>query len=206
MTGNPSGMVECEPSPADRSGILFGDMRPSRIECFGKLPLTMWCAKNDIDVKLLGVAYVPGLRSNLFSLHAVKPNCSVTLGADGAYMLGGSMTFVRRATWSYVEATVGSLMIRSLPSYWSRKKLSAWISNDLHVSLAVSRAETLRETARQLGMKVVGDLVPCAGCSGAKIGGWKFRGLPITARPNPCSACSWTCRGRGPGVLLAQNT
>ena len=40
--------------------------------------------------------------------------------------------------------------------------------NDLHVALAHSHAEILRETARQHGVEVVGELVPCAGCSEAK--------------------------------------
>ena len=131
--------------------------------------------------------------------------CTVTLDALGAHMLGESLYFVSRDTGHYVEATkvvedpIAATVL--VPG-----KMQLIDVNDLQVSLARSHGETLRETARQLGMKVVGDLVPCAGCSGAKKGGWKFRGLPITARPNPCSACSWTCRGRGPGVLLAQNT
>ena len=40
--------------------------------------------------------------------------------------------------------------------------------NDLHVALALPHAETLRETARQHGVEVVGELVTCAGCSEAK--------------------------------------
>ena len=40
--------------------------------------------------------------------------------------------------------------------------------NDLHVSLAHSHADTLRETARQTGVKVFGDLVSCSGCLATK--------------------------------------
>ena len=40
--------------------------------------------------------------------------------------------------------------------------------NDLHVSLAHSHADTLRETARQMGNEGFGELVSCAGCSEAK--------------------------------------
>ncbi|CAN0113093.1 unnamed protein product, partial [Laminaria digitata] len=64
VTGNPSDMVECVSPPGDRSSIIVGDMRPLRIECFGKLQLTMHCANGDVRVKLLDVAYVPGLRFN----------------------------------------------------------------------------------------------------------------------------------------------
>ena len=40
--------------------------------------------------------------------------------------------------------------------------------NDLYVALAHEHAETLREMARQHGEEMVGELVPCAGCSEAK--------------------------------------
>ena len=40
--------------------------------------------------------------------------------------------------------------------------------NDIHFSLAHSHADTLRGTARQMGIKVFGELVSCAGCSEAK--------------------------------------
>ena len=41
-------------------------------------------------------------------------------------------------------------------------------TDDQLVALAHPHAETLRETARQHGVEVVGELVPCAGCSEAK--------------------------------------
>ena len=53
------------------------------------------------------------------------------------------------------------LMQRSLRLCWSRGGCSRF-------SLAHSHALTLRETARQMGIKVTGDLVPCAGCSEAE--------------------------------------
>ena len=40
--------------------------------------------------------------------------------------------------------------------------------DDRHVSLAHSHADTLRETARQMGIKVDGELMSCAGCFVAK--------------------------------------
>ena len=40
--------------------------------------------------------------------------------------------------------------------------------DDLHVSLAHSHADTLRETARQMDAKVFGKLASCSGCSEAK--------------------------------------
>ena len=40
--------------------------------------------------------------------------------------------------------------------------------NDPHVALTHSHADTCRETARQMVVKVLGELVACSGCSEAK--------------------------------------
>ena len=41
----------------------------------------------DVQVKLLNVAYVPGVQLNLFSLHAAMPKCSVSLDVERVHML-----------------------------------------------------------------------------------------------------------------------
>ena len=53
VPGDPSGMVECQPPLVDRRSLLLGDMRPSRIECFGKLTLTLHCVKRDVHGELI---------------------------------------------------------------------------------------------------------------------------------------------------------
>ena len=77
--------------------------------------------------------------------------------------------------------------------------------NDLHVFLAHSQLETLHETARLMWIKVVEELTPCAGCSGVK---GRRMVVPWTTncRSTKSLECSWTCRGRGPGRLVARNT
>ena len=40
--------------------------------------------------------------------------------------------------------------------------------NDLHVSLAHSHADTVRETTHKMGVKVFGDLLSYYGCSALK--------------------------------------
>ena len=107
------------------------------------------------------------MKFNLFSLHAVMLKCTVTLDALGAHMLGESLYFVSRDTGHYVEATkvvedpIAATVL--VPG-----KMQLIDVNDLQVSLARSHGETLRETARQTGIKVVGGLVPCTRCSEAK--------------------------------------
>ena len=67
--------------------------------------MIMHCKQGNIQVKLLDVAYVPGVQFNLFSLHAVMPKCTVSLDAEGVHMLGGVLSFLRKDAGSFVEAT-----------------------------------------------------------------------------------------------------
>ncbi|CAM9723590.1 unnamed protein product, partial [Laminaria digitata] len=82
-------------------------------------------------------------------------------------MLEGSLSFVRRDTGSYVEDTrvINDPIAAAVLAPGKMRRMDI---NDLHVSLAHSHTETLRETARQFGIKLVGEWVPCAGCSEAK--------------------------------------
>ena len=103
VTGNPVGMVECKPPPPDRSTLVVSDMRSLRVQCFGKLPMITHSKHDDVQVKLLDLAYVPGVQFNLFSLHAFMPKCSVSLDAEGVHILDGVLSFLRRDAGSYVE-------------------------------------------------------------------------------------------------------
>ena len=142
-------------------------MRSLKVAYFGKIPMVMHSPQGDVQVKLLDVAYAPGVRFNLFSLHAVMPKHSVTLNADGAHMLDGDLSFMRRDVGSYVEATriVETPIVAAVLAPGKMRTIDI---NDLHVSLTHSHADTLHEMARQMGIKVFGELVSCAGCSEAK--------------------------------------
>lgn len=105
VTGNPLGMVECTPRPPGKSSLLVvGDMRSVKVECFRKIPMVRHSLQRDVDVMLLDVAFVPGVRFNLFSLHAVVPKCPVTLDAKGAHMLNRRLSFTLSDAGSYVES------------------------------------------------------------------------------------------------------
>ena len=111
VTGNPSGLVECAPPSLDRWSLVVGDMRSLKIQCFGSSLMVMHSQQGNVQVKLLNVAYVPGVRFNLFSLHAVTPKCPVTLDADGAHMLDGDLPFMRRDAGSYVAVSYTHLTL-----------------------------------------------------------------------------------------------
>ena len=66
VIGNPVGMADCSPPPSGRSTLAVGDMRSPRVHCFGQIPMIMHCKQSDVQVKLLDVAYVPGVQYNLF--------------------------------------------------------------------------------------------------------------------------------------------
>ena len=142
----------------------------------------MHCQGGDTHVRLTNVAYVPGVQFNLFSLHAVMSKCRVTmdtmLGKCRVHMLGGSVLFVRRGAGSYCSATriTGPPMANVVLIPGKQQRIDI---NDLHVALAHPHAETLRETARQHGVEVVGELVHCAGCSEAK-----GRSMPVPRSTN----------------------
>ena len=118
-------------------------------------------------VAILDVVDVPGVQFNLLSLHAFMSKDSVSLDAEGVYMWDGGLSFLRRDAGSNVEATRGvETLIAAAVLVPGKMKIIE--NNDLHVSLAHSHSGTLRETARQMGTKVFGELVPRAGCSEAE--------------------------------------
>ena len=133
---------------------MIGDMTMMGVECFGKLSLLMHCQGGDTHVRLTNVAYVPGVQFNLFSLHAVMSNCRVTIDTTGGYMLGGGVSFVRREAGSYSSATriTDPPMANAVLVPGKQQRIDI---NDLHVVLALSHAETLRETARQRNVEVL---------------------------------------------------
>ena len=96
-----------------------------RVLFVGTLNLKLHCA-TDEGAQLPGVFVVDGLTINLLSLHAVQAKHAVTLDSTWVHLLGGKITFLRRATRSFVRAT------RLPPSY--PVKLAAAASVHVHPS------------------------------------------------------------------------
>ena len=71
----------------------------------------------DVRVRILDVAYVPCVRFNLFSLHAVMLICPVTLDSHGAHLLDGQLSFIRKDVISDVDAT-RTVETPMLPLVW----------------------------------------------------------------------------------------
>ena len=110
-------------------------------------------------------------------------------------MLNGDLSFMRRDAGSYVEATriVKTPFAAAVLAPGKMRKIDI---NDLHVSLAHSHADTLRETARHMGIMVLESWFSVPGVLRRRGRGWRCRGRPSAAPPSLWSDLSWICQGR----------
>ena len=121
----------------------MGDMRSLQVLCFGKIPMILHCKQGVVQVKLLNVAYVPGVQFNLFSLHVVVMKFSVSLDAEGVHMLDRVRSLLRGDAGSFVEATrvVEASIATAVLAPGRMRRIDI---NDLHVSLPHFYADTFR--------------------------------------------------------------
>ena len=109
--------------------------------------------------------------------------------SEGAHVLGSRILFTKHANGNYVQATkVGhdgspavylnpGMPATTVPSATVPPAMAAAVLrpggttsadiNDLHVSLGRAHEGNLRETAKQMGIRVTGTLVPCSECAAA---------------------------------------
>ena len=110
--------------------------------------------------------------------------------SKGAHILGRRILFTKHANGNHVQATKvahdGSPTVclnpgmpaTTVPSATVPPAMAATVLrpgattsaniNDLHVSLGHAHEGNLRETAKQMGIRVTGTLVPCSECAAAK--------------------------------------
>ena len=110
--------------------------------------------------------------------------------SEGAHILGSRIIFTKHANGNYVQATKvahdGSPAVCLNPGMPATTVSSATVPpamaaavlrlgattstdiNDLHVSLGHAHEDNLRETAKQMGIRVTGTLVPSSECAAAK--------------------------------------
>ena len=110
--------------------------------------------------------------------------------SEGAHILGSIILLTKHANGDYVQATKvahdGSPAVCVNPGMPATTVPSATVPpamavavlrpgattsadiNDLHVSLGHTHEENLRKTAKQMGIRVTGTLVPCSECAAAK--------------------------------------
>ena len=139
---------------------------------------------------LKNVAVVPGIGFDLISFNSIQETHPVLLDKEGAYILGSRILFTKHANGNYVQATKVThhgtpavclnpgMPATTVPSDTVPPTIAAAVLrpgattsadiNYLHASLGHAHEGNLRETAKQMGIRLTGTLVPCSECAMAK--------------------------------------
>lgn len=148
-----------------------------QVSCFGHLDINFHSdlggVEQDRIVMLEGVVVTPGLMFNLISFGQLQRKQSIMLDETGAWLLGHQVHFSFLGNGNYIQGTrVPPHEPESPPAMAATiirpGKQKCMNINDLHHSLAHLNAATLRETAKQVGIKVTSLLEFCDFCSEAK--------------------------------------
>ena len=180
---------------AEEAYLIIANGKRLPVACYGDLDLVLHCERygkpwSNVRVTLKNVAVIPGIWFNLISFTQIQEAHPVLLDKEGAHVLGSRILFTKHANGNYVQATPvahdGSPAIclspempaTTVPSATAPPAMAAAVLrpgattstdiNDLHVSLGHAHEGNLRETAKQMGIRVTGTLVPCSECAAAK--------------------------------------
>ena len=97
-------MYNTRPPPPGRETITIGGRRRVKVEYIGNMDV-IFHGKSDQRITLIGVAYVPDLGFNLYSLHAVQRTHLIISDASGTHFIEANLTFPRCGSGSYLRAT-----------------------------------------------------------------------------------------------------
>ena len=180
---------------AEEAYLIIGDGERLPVACYWDLDLVSYCKRygkpwSNVRVTLKNVALVPGIWFDLISFNQIQEAHPVLLDKEGAHILGSKIIFTKHANGNYVQATKvahdGSPAVclnpgmpaTTVPSATVPPAMAAAVPrpgattsadiNYLHVSLGHAHEGNLRETAKQMGIRVTGTLVPCSECAAAK--------------------------------------
>ena len=192
---------------AEEAYIIIGDGERPPVACYGDLDLVLHCERYgkpwiNVRVTLKNVAVVPGIWFDLISFSQIQETHPVLLDKEGAHILGSRILFTKHANGNYVQTTKvayhGSPAVclnpgmpaTTVPSATVPPAMAAAVLrpdastsiyiNDLHASLGHAHEGNLGETAKQMGIRLIGTLVPCSECAAAK--GIRRRVSRFTAR------------------------
>ena len=175
--------------------MVIGDEKKMEVEFFGCVDVVMHCFE-DVAATLRNVAFLPGVPFDLCSFNVAQEEQVITLDHEGAHMLDGRVFFRKEKFGNFAEAT--RVEIHKKPPALATAVLGPgrqrWIDvNDSRCSLDHAHDTVLRETSRQIGIKVTGRLGYCEGCAGGK-GNRKAvaKFMSCRAERSGCSACTPT--------------
>ena len=161
-----------QPRPWERY-LMLGDGKCMTVGCYGDLELDLHC-EEDVRVTLTNVAVVPGLAFDIMSFNRMQEKHEIILNRAGTSMLGGRVRFKTFRAGNFIQATrvshddasphppamVAAMMRPGAPSSMN--------VNDFHNSLGDASVKALYETAKQMGIKLIGIQEYCDGCAVAK--------------------------------------
>ena len=115
---------------------------------------------------------MPGLWYELMSFNIIKEMEDIVLNKTGPHMLRGRVRFDKERNGNYAQATRVVRGSRSPPAMVAAVmrpgRQRSMNINDMHYSLGHANDATLRETAKQLHLKLIGHRQYCSGCGEAK--------------------------------------
>ena len=182
-------------SVAEEAYLVIGDGERLPVACYGDLDLVLHCERygnpwSNVWVTLKNVAVVPDIWFDFISFNQIQEAHPVVLDKEGAHILGSRVLFTKHANENYVQATkvahdgspdvclnpwmpATTVPIATVPLAMAAAVLRPGATtsadiNDLHVNLGHAHEGNLRETAKQMGIRVTGTLEPCPECVAAK--------------------------------------
>ena len=141
------------------------------MKCIGDLDVVLHY-NEDVVVTLREVSFVPGLWYELMSFNIIQETEDIVLNKTRAHMFRGRVRFDKERNGNYVQATRVAKGSRGPPAMVAAvmrpgRQRSINI-NDMHYSLGHANDDTLRETAKQVHLKLIDHWQYCSGYGEAK--------------------------------------
>ena len=159
------------PPTPEESRLIVGTGEVIQVKYIGDLDMVLHCDE-DVVVTLREVSFASGLWYELMSFNIIQETEDIVLNKTGAHMLRGRVRFDKEKNENYVQAPRVAKGSRGPPAMVAAvmrpgRQRSMNIS-DIHYSLGHANDATLRETAKQLHLKLTGHRQYCSGCGEAK--------------------------------------
>ena len=103
MTNDASKMHCVRAPPSDQREVTTSDDTRHGVEYVGNIDVISH-ARSDEPITLYDISYVSGLILNIFSFHKAQQTRVIILGAVGAHIVGGNLTFPCEKSGSYLRA------------------------------------------------------------------------------------------------------
>ena len=158
------------PTP-EESRLIVGTGNVMQVKCIGDLDMVLHCDE-DVVATLREVSFVPGLWYELMSFNIIQETEDIVLNKTGAHMVRRRVHFDKEKNDNYVQATRVATGSRGPPAMVAAVmrpgRQRSMNINDMSYSLGHANDAALRETAKQLRLKLTGHRQYCSGCGEAK--------------------------------------